>query len=140
VPAAVTDGIIQRRADRSARRLDVGAAVDQRLGHVHIVAAGRPVQRCLGLGVAGGARAGVGAGLDEDGDDGRAVEEVAGPVGHDVQRRPGAAVPPGDRLGGQREPVGQKLLNRDDIPGLDGLRQYRLDRGGGGVVSLHAQL
>jgi hypothetical protein len=48
VPAAVPDRVAERGADRRAGCLDVGTAVDERLGHVDVVAADRPVQRRSG--------------------------------------------------------------------------------------------
>jgi hypothetical protein len=42
VPAPVSDGVVQRGADRSSGCLDVGTAADQGLGYVGVVAAGRP--------------------------------------------------------------------------------------------------
>jgi hypothetical protein len=49
VPAAVADGVVQRAAagDRGARRLDVGAAIDQDGRDLDVVAARGPVQRRL---------------------------------------------------------------------------------------------
>ena len=55
LPAAVGHGVDQRwpRDGPGAWRFDVGPAVDQRDGHRHVVAARRPVQRGLRLGLAG---------------------------------------------------------------------------------------
>jgi hypothetical protein len=96
MPAAVADGVVERSANRTTGRLDVRSAVDQDLGHVHIVAARRIMQRRFTgflVTVATG-RAGVRVrpGLDQQARDHRPVEEVAGPVGDNMQRRRGAAV------------------------------------------------
>ena len=45
VPAAVSDGVVERGADRSARCLEIGAAVDQCRRDIDVVAARGPVQR-----------------------------------------------------------------------------------------------
>ena len=50
VPAPVSDGVVQWGADRILPGLfNVGAAADQCVGYVGVVAAGRPVQGRLGL-------------------------------------------------------------------------------------------
>ena len=48
MPAPIADGIVERGADRSVRCLHVGTALDQRAGHVDIVAARCPVQGRFG--------------------------------------------------------------------------------------------
>jgi hypothetical protein len=46
VPAAVADGVVQRCvSNRATGRFYVGATVEERLGHIDVVAAGCPVRR-----------------------------------------------------------------------------------------------
>ena len=85
MPAAVADGVVEWGADRSARGLQVGAAVDEDDGDVHVVGARRPVQRRLGA-VTAGVVVGVGPGVEEQRDRGRSGGKVAGPIGGGVQR------------------------------------------------------
>jgi hypothetical protein len=87
VPATVANGVVERSADRTIRRLDIGSALDQGFGHIGVVAARRVMQRRLitrtgGLGTAAGRQGvGVGASVDQQPDDLRPVWEVAGSVG-----------------------------------------------------------
>jgi hypothetical protein len=87
LPLPKRPGVRQRGAagDDAAGRLDVGARVDERVQHLHVVAAGRPVQRRL---LVRAAEPGVdlGARLDQERHGRGAVGEVAGPVGGDVQQ------------------------------------------------------
>jgi hypothetical protein len=87
-------------ADQGAVCLDVSARVEQRVERLDVVAARRPVQRGLGV-RAGEARVDVGASRDKRADLGRRLGRVAGPVGDDVQQRPGlAALVAQPRMGG----------------------------------------
>src|SRR6516165_9149385 len=65
VPAAVTDRVVEWRADGAARSLQVGAAIDQRDTHLQVVGTGRPVQWRLGP-VAAGVVIGICASREED--------------------------------------------------------------------------
>jgi hypothetical protein len=121
VPAAVADRVVEWGSDRAVWDFHVGAAVDERGRDVDVVAAGRPVQRRLGawLGVS---VVGVGAGRDEDGDDLRAVGEVARPVGHDVQRRAGLEATT-QWASGELRIVGDDPFDCIDVAGVDGADQ-----------------
>jgi hypothetical protein len=55
------------RRDRCAGRLDVSPAVDQRSGHLDVVAARRPMQRRLGVPAPLHRRIGIGSGGDQHG-------------------------------------------------------------------------
>ena len=90
-----------RRRRSTPRRLDVGAAVDQRPGHLDVIAAGRPVQRRLGVPASFHRGAGIGAAVDQDGDDLRPAREEPRPVGRGVQRRSRAAFVVNDSRRGQ---------------------------------------
>ena len=85
-----------RRAttDHRAARLDVRALVEQGVQHLDIVAAGRPMQRRLGV-RPGEPSIDVRACIDQRPDRLGAVREVARPVGHDVQQRAGHTLPLG---------------------------------------------
>lgn len=48
VPASVADCVVEEGADRAAGCFEVGAAGDERVGYIGVVAAGGPVQRGLG--------------------------------------------------------------------------------------------
>jgi hypothetical protein len=74
VPASVPDRIVQRGADGPAGSFEVGPGVDERARDVGVVAAGRPVQGCLGL-VSAGVCVGVGTCFDEQADGGGRVGE-----------------------------------------------------------------
>ena len=87
MPARIADGIVQRGADRSVRCLHVGAAVDQRAGHVDIVAARSPVQGRLRPRLVRISCVGVRPCFDEYPHDLGTVCKVAGPVGNHVQGR-----------------------------------------------------
>ena len=63
VPEAITDGVVERGADRAARRVESRADVDEDDGHVN-VAARCPVQRGLRLRAAGPC-VGIGPGVDQ---------------------------------------------------------------------------
>lgn len=90
VPEAITDGVVERGADRAARRVESRADVDEDDGHVN-VAARCPVQRGLRLRAAGPC-VGIGPGVDQQPRRGGGVREVAVPVGGDVQRGAPAAL------------------------------------------------
>jgi hypothetical protein len=47
VPARISDGVVERRADRATLDLDVSATIDECGGDIDVIAAGRPVQRRL---------------------------------------------------------------------------------------------
>src|SRR5947209_19395832 len=81
MPARIADGIVERGADRSVRRLHVGTAVDQRAGHVSIVAACCPVQGRLGPRLVRVSGIWVCPCFDEHPHDLGTVWEIAGPVG-----------------------------------------------------------
>lgn len=66
------------------------APIDERHGHVHIISAGRPVQRGLGA-IAVGVVVGISSHVEEPGDRCRRGGEVARPVGGGVQRGAPAA-------------------------------------------------
>ena len=70
----------------TARGLDVGAGVEQRVERLDVVAAGRPVQRRLAV-RPGEPRVDVGARGDQRPDLRRRLGHVAGPVGDHVQQR-----------------------------------------------------
>jgi len=72
--------------DHRAGRFDVSSDVQQCIEDVHVVATGRPVQRSLAMrSTESGVH--IGAGLDNRGDGGGAIREVAGPVRRHVQQR-----------------------------------------------------
>jgi hypothetical protein len=83
LPTPVSDRVLQWCAarDRCAWRLDLRAGVDQRPGHLHIVAARRPVQCRLGGAAPLDRGVGVGASADQCGHHRRSVGEIARPVG-----------------------------------------------------------
>jgi hypothetical protein len=100
MPATEGDRIVERRTapDAPTRRLEIGAGVDQHLGHIEIVAAGRRVQWCLGMTPSRDRRVRIGVGVEQQPRDLGSVGEVAGPVGHEMQRRarhPLAVLEPG---------------------------------------------
>lgn len=86
VPAAVADRVVQRCSDRPAGCLGVGAPGEQGTRDIDIVAARRPVQRCLTVGLVSTTMVGVCAVLDQYPDNAGAVGEIAGPVRCDVQQ------------------------------------------------------
>src|SRR5580693_2104841 len=47
MPAGVADGVVERRADRAFWHFEIRAGIDQRLGHLEVIAARRVMQRCL---------------------------------------------------------------------------------------------
>src|ERR1022692_1054441 len=98
VPASVADGVGQGRADGSSGRFDVSSAVDQLGDDVAVVVAGCPVQGSLWLPPTCRRGVRVGACRDEQADNLRAVGEVTGPVGSDMQSGPGAALASGIRV------------------------------------------
>ena len=132
LPAAVADSVVEGSADRTVRDLDVGSRIDQGRGHVRVVAARRVVQRRLrtrtGLrALAGREGVGIGAGVDQQPDDLRAVGEVAGPVSDKMQWRPGSAAPadqPGRR---QRGIAAQQSPDRLDVTGVNRRAQFDRD-------------
>ncbi len=63
----------------------------QRVGHVHVISAGRPVQGGLGP-ISAAVVVGVSPGLEEQGDRGGGRWEIARPVGSGVQRGAPAAL------------------------------------------------
>src|SRR6516164_1545747 len=87
MPARVADGIVERGAYRSVRDLHVRASVDQRAGHVDIVAARSPVQGRLGPRLVRISCVRVGTCFDEHLHDLGTVWKVAGPVSNHVQGR-----------------------------------------------------
>lgn len=95
VPAAVTDRVVQRRADRAGGRFDVGAGIDQDAGHGLVVAARGPVERRLTAPVLA-THVNLGPGVDQQVHDAWSVGEEARPVRRDVQRRatPGETAEP----------------------------------------------
>ena len=118
MPASIADSIGQRGADRPAGNIDIRAAIDQRSGHVDVIAAGRQVQR--GLVAPGGvAEIRVCPGLDQQVHDLRAVGEITRPVGDQVQQGLEAAFsvhqPGPDQLGVLR----QELPDHIDIAVVD---------------------
>ena len=96
VPAAVTDRVGERRADRAVGHVDVRPGVDEDGGHVGVVAARRPVQRRLAMLVVA-AIVDIGTCVDEQLGRLGPVGEEAGPVGDDVQRRPASGGTPKTR-------------------------------------------
>jgi len=67
------------------RRLDVGSGIEQRVEHLDVAAACRPMQRRF---LMRSAEAGVdvGSGVDQGGDGCRAVGVVARPIGDDMEQ------------------------------------------------------
>ena len=112
-------GRVERRADRAVRRLHVGAAVDQRAGHVDIVAARRPVQGRLGARLVRVTGVRVRARFDEQPHDLGTVWKVSRPVGNHVQGRAsfGAAAEP---RRGEPRVVGEEPAQCGEVAGADG--------------------
>ncbi len=138
VPAGVSDGVIEWRADRTIRDLQVGAAVDEHNGHFHVIRAGRPVKGRLGSDTAG-VVIGISSRVEEHGDRGRSSREVARPVGRGVKRCAPAAFETfaanhADR--GEVDPLSEQSSQANKVAPLD--CQGQLD--GEGVTMGQAQL
>ena len=120
-PLAESDRVGERRAaaDHGSWRLDIGACVEQRIEHLDVVAARRPVQRRLGMRAAVERGIDVGARLDQRRHGGRAVREVAGPVGGDVQQRAAAALAIAHALRAERRVVAQQPAQHLDLARAD---------------------
>jgi hypothetical protein len=88
LPLSERPGIRERGtvADHAAGRVDVSPGVEQRVQHLDVIAARRPVQRRLGMWPAE-ARVDVGSGLDQGDHGRRAVGEMPRPVRRDMQQR-----------------------------------------------------
>src|SRR5918996_2459315 len=126
VPAGVPDGVVEWRSDGPARCLEIGAVVDKCGRDVDVVAACSPVQGRLCMSWSGRG-VGIGAGIDQQVHDLRAVGEVAGPVCNEVESRPGTAsrVEPGRcQVRSSRD----EPLDCSDVATLHGEKQ--LDRSG----------
>src|SRR5207249_214231 len=95
LPAAVADGVVQRRAttDRCSGYLEIGAAVDEGGCHVGVVTAGGPLQRRLRIPASDQGSVRIGACLDQQPDDRGSVGEEAGPVRGEVESGPRTATP-----------------------------------------------
>ena len=106
-------------ADHRSARLDVGAGVEQGVERRDVVAAGGPVQRCLGVRAASKAGVDVGSGSDEGRDDGGAVGMVPGPVRRDVQERARHAARVDDPGPGKARVLGEQPLERGRLAGAD---------------------
>lgn len=115
VPAAVADGVIQRRTDRPVGRFDVRASLDQGNGNIDVITARRPVQRALVARIAG---IGIGPGSHQQPHDLGPVGKVARPVSHDVQSRPALEHAP-ERPRNQPGRVAHDALHSIDVPGAD---------------------
>lgn len=122
--------IIQRRTatDHRTRGVDVRPGVQQRVEHLDVVAAGRPMQRRL-LVRPGEPGVHLGTRRHQRGHRCRTARIVPRPVRDDVQQRPRhaavvAAVVVTKPRGSQPRMLGQQPLQPRDIPGVD-----RLDRG-----------
>jgi hypothetical protein len=125
VPAPVAHRIVQwgTSSNRGACRFDIGAAGDERGGHVNVVTARRPVQRGLCVRAAGDWGIRVSARADEQMNDCRTVGKVRRPVSDDVQwgtRRSLAALEPRRRQ--SRVPV-KKTPKRPNVTSADRLDQ-----------------
>src|SRR5580704_17823668 len=84
VPTGVADGVVKRGADRSARRLQLRATVDERDCDFYVISALCPVQGSLGA-VAPGVKVRVGPRVEKQRDRGWRGREVAGPIGGNVK-------------------------------------------------------
>jgi hypothetical protein len=127
LPLTECHGVGQRRApaDHCAGRFDVRSGVDQGLENVEVVAAGRSVERCLGVSAAAEPRVHVGASLDERAHDRRTVGEVSGPIRGDVQQRVGRPIVVANGRRSEAGVVVQQLRQRCEITGPDGVRDRR---------------
>ena len=118
MPARVADGIVERGTDRSVRCLHVGTAVDQRAGHVDIVAARCPVQGRLGARLVRVSGVRVSACFDEHPHDLGTVWKVAGPVGDHVEGRASFGSTAESRRSEARV-VGEQPLQCGNVAGMD---------------------
>ena len=124
-PLTERDGVRQRAVavDHRPWRLDVRPGLDERVEHLDVVAAGRPMQRPLGVPSAE-RRVDVRARRDEPGHDRATVGEIARPVGRDVQRRSlVAASRVHEPRGGETVVRGEQALDRTDVAGTDRLEE-----------------
>ncbi len=100
-PSGKGDGVGERgqTTDDSTESLDIGSVIEQGVEGVDIVAAGGPVEGRFGMVHAESRGIDLGAVGDQRGDGLASVEEVAGPVGGDVEGSP-LAVGSGSGEGG----------------------------------------
>ena len=125
VPTAVPDGVVERSPDRSARGVEACTALDQGDGHVHIVAAGGPVQGCLRLSAAG-VVVRIRARHEQDADRGRRGGEVAGPVGRGMEQCPPSTFRPvtADHAGrGELRSLRQESTQDRQVAPVDHVRE-----------------
>ena len=124
VPLPERSGARHRCAagDHRAACLDVGAGVQQGVQHGDVVTARSPVQRCLGV-RAGEPAIHIRPSGDQRGHAVRAVGQVPGPVGDDVQQGSAHAAPTfrPEVCSRQLGVLGEQFPQPRDVAGLDRL-------------------
>src|SRR5581483_1757271 len=133
LPAAVADGVIEwsSTCDRCTARLDVGAPIDQRSGHLDVIAACGPVQRRFCMPASLDGSAGICPRTDQHEDDLGPVWEEPGPICRRVQSSARPSLLIDDSRGGQAGALGEQRPEGLDIAGVD-----RLDQGPGRRIIL----
>lgn len=113
VPAAVADRVVEWRPDRSARCLEIGAALDQRQRNIDVIAACCPMKWSLSVLVVVASSVRISSGVNQQRDDRRPIRKVPGPVRDDVKQRTSSGDPGKPRPGKPRFCLEQTCQNSD---------------------------
>ena len=113
---------VSQRGTAEARRLDVGTGIDQQVEHGDVVTARGPVERRLRA-LARAQSVDIGTGCDQCNNRRRAIREMAGPIGGDMQERSRA-----DHCRGQTSMLGEQPLERGQIASLDSFHNVDSER------------